>query len=113
MQNEDTREFASRANEFYRNFLECDNEGSQFIDRSEITIDPNTPSFRIVLTCKNVSIELRYSEHHLDYDQGISVTVSGQSRLQFAKFGINLEHRNNVEIINELLSKIAKLKLQS
>lgn len=111
MRNEDTRGFASRATEFCQKVIECDNEGSRFIERSEISINPNLPSFRIILTCKNVLIELKYSEHHLDYDQGISVTTSGQLRLQFDKFGLNLQHRNNIAIANEFLGEIAKLNL--
>ena len=70
-------------------------------------MEASLPSFLISFRdAQGRQIELTYSEHHLDYDAGISVKMDGARKGSFAAFGTLLLRRNDTQIMDRFFQFI-------
>jgi hypothetical protein len=101
-----TDDFNKRSLEFLK-LLDAHAKLNNFsISGQEISIDDKLPSFKIKLEANSCQVTFAYSEHHLDYDQGISIGVNNRVRGGFLGFGVNLFHLRDGAIWRQFLDTV-------
>lgn len=103
------QDFERRTKELFAELSQLCKHENIFLEWTNISFNLTVPSFKATAIFNVSVIQLKYSENHLDYDQGITVSATGKDFVRFDKLGVNLKLRKDAKILKMFSDVIVQL----